>query len=191
MKKLVVITMALIATFGMFSANAQQITPKQYAHGVKLSIPEVALLDLETESDAITLTPTAPTEAGEAFDFSSATDESTWINYSSVVAATKARSVSVAITSGTVPEGLFLTVAASSEAGNGKGNVGSPVGDPITLTASAQTLINSVKSCWTGTGINNGHKLTYQLDLVDADQYGSLANADTDLTITYTISDDI
>ncbi len=187
MKKLVVLSIALMMSFGMVYAVSGDTETDN--HVVKLSIPEVALLDLEGNT-SVTLTPTAPTEAGEAFDFSSATSSAVWVNYSSVVAAAKARSVSVQITDGVVPNGLTLTVVAGTDAGQGKGNVGSSAGT-ITLSSDAQTLISNVRSCWTGTGASKGHNLTYALDLTSEDNYGDLANADTDIEITYTISDDI
>ncbi|NOY96889.1 MAG: hypothetical protein GXO81_11080, partial [Chlorobi bacterium] len=94
----------------------------------------------------------------------------------------------VQITNGSVPTGLTLTVTADADAGAGKGAVGTSAG-LVTLSATAQTLISGVKSCWTGNGSSKGHNLTYKLDLTSADNYSDLANADTDITITYTLTD--
>ncbi len=157
-------------------------------HTVTISIPEVALLDLEGTT-AITLTPTAPKEAGEGFDFSSATNNNVWVNYSSVVARKKHRNVTVEISSGKVPAGLALTVVASKDAGNGKGAVGKPAGT-VTLSSVAQKIIYGVGSCFTGAGVKSGHNLTYALSLTSESQYANLVNADTDITITYTLTDD-
>lgn len=163
------------------------------AHDVTINIPEVALLDIEpAASTAITLAPAAPTEAGDPIDFSGATDNSLWINYSSIVGSTTepTRKVTVAITSGTVPGGMLLKVQAGADAGNGDGTVGSAAGQ-LTLSGSAQDLVTGIGSCYTNTPENNGHQLTYVLELDGTG--GSYANLDFDdattLTITYTLTD--
>ncbi|NOY95276.1 MAG: hypothetical protein GXO81_02650, partial [Chlorobi bacterium] len=66
MKKFVSITAAFAMFLGVYSAKAGDLSSN--SHVVTVSIPEVALLDLEGTT-AVTLTPTAPTEAGLAFDF--------------------------------------------------------------------------------------------------------------------------
>lgn len=163
------------------------------AHDVTINIPEVALLDIEpSASTAITLAPTAPTEAGSPIDFSSTTDNSLWINYSSIIGTTTEanRKVTVSITNGTVPGGMLLKVQAGSDAGNGDGTTGT-AGGQLTLSGSSQDLITSIGSCYTNTPENNGHQLTYTLELDGT--AGSYANLDFDdattLTITYTLSD--
>ena len=190
MKTLVKITAALAIVFGVINATATVVVgdTNEDEHTVTISIPEVALLDLEGTTD-ITLRPSAPTEAGEAFDFSSATSSSVWVNYSSVVAAGKSRNVTVAITDGSVPTGLTLKVMAKEDAGKGKGTVGKSAGSLI-LSKTAQNIVTGVKSCYTGNGSAAGHNLVYSLDLTSADNYKDLANADTELTITYTLTDD-
>ncbi|MDX1666209.1 MAG: hypothetical protein R3350_03220, partial [Saprospiraceae bacterium] len=163
------------------------------AHTVQINIPEVALLDIEPGgSTSITLAPTAPTEAGEALDFSGANDNSLWLNYSSIVGSTTepSRKVTAAITTGTVPSGMLVKVTAGADAGGGAGTVGTPAGE-LTLSSTAQDLITGVGSCYTGNGDGAGHNLTYALALDPT--AGSYANIDFDeattLTITYTLTD--
>ena len=187
MKKLAVFTLALMATIGVVKSNAQDT--EAFKHSVKLSIPEVALLDLEGGFSGIVLAPTAPTEAGEALDFSSATDNGTWMNYSSVVAAGLSRKVSVQITNGVVPDGLTLTVEAGADAGQGNGVKGT-ASSTITLSTTPQNIVSSVGSCWTGNGASKGRNLTYALALSSDDSYGLLDFEDDDIEITYTILDD-
>jgi hypothetical protein len=61
----------------------------------------------------------------------------------------------------------------------------------VTLTNTAQNIITGIGSAYTGDGVNNGHNLSYSLDL-DATS-GSYALLDFDesttLEITYTLSD--
>ena len=168
--------------------NAYSADDKTSDHTVTISIPEVALLDLEGSS-SITLTPEAPTEAGEGFDFSNAKDNSAWINYSSVVNRNKSRCVTVEISEGHVPEGLKLIASASNDAGNGKGKMGTPSGS-LTLSNDPQKIIYRVGSCYTGNGIKSGHNLTYKLELESDADYSKITNSQTDLTITYTLTDD-
>ena len=162
------------------------------AHDITITIPEVALLDIEPAgSNSITLGPSAPTEAGDPLDFSASTNTSLWMNYSSIVGSSTepSRDVTVAITSGTVPSGMSLTVEAAADAGNGGGNVGTPWAQ-VTLSSTAQTIVTGVGSCYTGDGVNNGHQLTYSLSLSAPSNYGDLDFDDaTTLTVTYTLSD--
>ncbi len=53
------------------------------SHVVKLSIPDVALVDAESEGNTeIVLTDEAPTEGGEAMQVEQAINNSLWLNYS-------------------------------------------------------------------------------------------------------------
>jgi hypothetical protein len=185
MKRSVLITAIAIAAFTTHSFA--QESNSSASHDVTISIPEVALLDLEGAS-TITLAPTAPEEAGLGLSFASATDNSVWVNYSSVVGSGENRSVNAKI-SGTVPSGLQLKVSAGSYSGNGKGTTGTASGQ-IVLSGTDQELISSIGSGYTGNGTNNGHNLTYQLDLdPDGENYQNLMHGDTEITVTYTLTD--
>ncbi len=176
-----------------FSANTFAQDTNEDAHTVQISIPEVALLDLESSTGtAISLKGTIPTEAGEAVTFN-ATNSDSWINYSSIVGSTSnpTRSVSVKITDGEVPQGLDLTVKAAVDASKGDGAMGTPDSNPIKLTATATTIIDGIGSAYTGDVAKTGHQLTYKL--AQSAAAGSYAKLDFDktqtLTITYTLSD--
>ena len=185
MKFLAVITTAALILTSAINVFAQD--SDHGAHSVSINIPQVALLDLEGGS-SITLAPTAPTEAGDALSFASATDNSIWVNYSSIIASGKTRTVNAAITSGTVPTGLLLKVTAGSYAGSGKGTLGT-AGSQVTLSTTAQNIITGIGSCYTGNGASNGHNLTYTLELGSTDNYNQLVQANTSITVTYTITE--
>ncbi|MDD3723149.1 MAG: hypothetical protein PHW92_11830 [Lutibacter sp.] len=166
------------------------------SHLVNINIPQVALLDLEvaTGTTAITLDGTAPTEAGLPMTFgAAATNATIWMNYSSIVKGSVSRKVTVAITDGTVPTGLKLTVLASEASGTGGGTKGTPAASAITLTATATDIVKGIGSAYTGDGANKGHNLTYKLDYATSEttDYGNLRFSDSSapLTITYTLSD--
>jgi hypothetical protein len=175
-----------------FALNAQA-DDQDDVHDVVISIPEVALVDLEAASGtSINLGPAAPTEAGLPLDFSGQTNSDIWLNYSSIksTANDPTRDITAAITSGVLPAGMALDVTAAADAGNGDGLMGSSAG-AVTLTGSAQDVITGIGSAYTGDGVNNGHNLTYALSLAAA--AGSYAALDADdattIQITYTISD--
>jgi hypothetical protein len=190
MKKLVKIFVAVVVLSCMSTFTYAQDNNKD-AHDITITIHEVALLDIEPSgSNTITIGPAAPIEAGEPIDFTSATNNTLWMNYSSIIGSSTepSRDVTVAITNGTVPGGMALTVVAAADAGNGAGTVGIPTA-AVTLSATAQNIVTGVKSCYTGTGTSNGHNLTYTLSLTAPADYGDLDFDDaTTLTVTYTIS---
>ncbi|MDP3443059.1 MAG: hypothetical protein Q8T08_09400 [Ignavibacteria bacterium] len=132
---------------------------------------------------APTLTFAVPLEAGTAIvDVTSSTS---WINYTSIVATATTNKVSVAIT-GIVPAGTTLKVVAAAHAGTGDGTYGTP-GAAVTLSATAQNLISTIGSCYTGTGNTNGHQLTYTWS-VNTNAYATVfAATGADITATYTI----
>ena len=179
------------------AAIAQDTT--EDSHLVTINIPEVALLDLEGPAGvtAITLAGEAPTEAGEAMTFgAAATNATIWMNYSSIVRSStdSERSVTVAL-AGAVPTGLKLTVIASpatlSLAG---GTLGAAALTNISLISDATAatpIVTAIGSAYTGDGINQGHKLTYQLGYAGtATDYADLDfDNSAELTITYTLSD--
>lgn len=182
------LTKILFAALIIFtSTNTFAQDTETDSHNVTITIPEIALLDLESNTAKnITLIGEHSGEAGDPLDFSNATDDSIWLNYSSIVGSNKTRSVSVEITNGSVPEGLQLNVEASISA-TGNGDLGTP-GDSITLSGTAQDLITGVGSAYTETGDEKGHKLTYTLS--QNGDYGDLEiGSGTTLTITYTLSD--
>ena len=175
------------------TAIPEEAIDAQDDHDIVITVPEVALLDLETDNRrTVTIAPQAPVEAGNSLDFSQAEDASLWINYSSVISRENepSRKVAVAITSGQVPAGTRLEVQASP-AVEGSGQLGQPV-DVVTLSDQYQDLITGIGSAFTGNGPRYGHQLTYRLRLRNDDR-STIAELDYDtgstVTITYTLTD--
>ena len=181
------IALAALTAFSLASASAQDTNVDD--HTLTVDIPPVALLDIEGGA-SVTLQATAPTEAGDPLSFSD-TDNSLWLNYSSIVgnAPNATRKVSVAVT-GTLPTGTNLKVQAAAATSDGAGTKGTSTG-LVTLAAVATNydVITGIGSCYTGTGASKGHQLTYSLT-ENSGSYSSL-NFDTDytVTLTYTLSD--
>lgn len=199
--KLLIKPILTLTLFFAFCLYVQAQDGKIASHTVDISVPNVAILDIEPAGNtSISLGMAAPTEAGEAFDFTTnATDNSLWINYSSTVGSivnpldnneliAQTRRVTVQAV-GVIPSGTVLKVQAGDDAGNGQGDVGAPVADPVTLSLLPQDLITNIGTCYTGTPENNGHNLTYTLES-DENNFSALNLANnTTLTITYTLTD--
>ena len=184
-----IVSLALI--LGVNNSFAQD--DNDDVHNVIISLPEVALLDLEAAAGtSISLGPDAPNEAGQALDFSAETNTDIWINYSSIIGrkTEPSRNITVQITSGKIPDGLLLSVLANADAGMGDGKMGKPT-SAVVLSEKAQELIEGVGSAYTGNGVSKGHQLTYTLAL--SKERGAYAKLDFDnsntLGITYTLTD--
>ena len=185
------LTLILVISNKMFADSHEHDQPqgsRTDAHLVHVSIPEVFIVDIEPKNaTTISLAPTAPTEAGNGLDFSGATNNSLWLNYSSIVEnATTTRKVTVQITNGTVPSGVDLKVAAATAIG-GTGTVGTPAGT-ITLTNLAQDFLTGIGSCYTGDGSSKGHNLTYSFVLEPGNYNKVYSASSTPITVTYTIT---
>lgn len=177
------------ALLGVVSVSANAQDDNTDAHNIVVSIPEVALLDLEASAGtSIELGLDAPLEAGEMVSFPSQ-DNSIWLNYSSIVGSTTepSRNVTVQISSGSVPSGTFIEVEAAADAGNGDGTMGAP-SSALTLSTAPQKIINNIGGSYSGTGVGNGHQLLHYLEITN---YSLLDFEDANtLTIVYTLTDD-
>ncbi len=152
-------------------------------HQLTLQLYEVALLDIEPGVTTVSLNAASPSNAGEPLQ--GATDNSSWINYTSCVSNTSSRTVSVEL-DGLLPSWLELQVEASAYSGSGQGDLGTSTGI-VTLSPVTTEIITGIGGCYTGDGINNGHQLTYRLVITD---YSSLVSGGYGpLLVTYTMSD--
>ncbi len=196
MKKVVLTIAAFLFVTGVTMAQDNNDT-NEASHQVKITVPTVALVDVEGadgEASIITLSPSVDNlEAGEAVNFGSATDNSLWLNYTSIVGANgpnqNTRKVSAELTgSGSLPDGvnLLLTVGAAST-GTGNGKLGQSAATDLILTGSPQDVVTGIGTCYTGTGDNNGHQLTYSLG-VNNSNYEDITADDYTVTVQYTIS---
>lgn len=172
----------MAVTMGLVTTNAMAVGDGLEA-GEAVTYTMPAMKTLDVEGVAPTLTFVVPTEAGTTID--AVTSNTSWINYTSIVATATTNKVSVAI-AGTVPAGTTLKVVAAAHAGTGDGTYGTP-SPAVTLSTTAADLITAIGSCYTGTGNANGHQLTYTWS-VDADKYETVVAATgADITATYTI----
>jgi hypothetical protein len=170
-----------------FSGTAQD---NAVTHKINVEIPEVALLGLvsETQTD-INLNATASSEAGNAVDFSNATNNQIWINYSSIISETTPKQKVIAMIQGEMPDGIRLKVEASGVTGSGKGRLGKPAGEVVLSSQPADVIVN-IGSCYTGKGADNGHYLTYKLEKEElVEGYAHLARQQSSVNVVYTLTD--
>ncbi|REC43850.1 hypothetical protein [Chryseobacterium sp. 5_R23647] len=191
MKKTTITLAMSLATFALSSNLRAQDTNKDN-HTVTISVPEVALVDIEPAATKnITLGFTAPTEAGNPVIPNTA-NSTLWLNYSSIKSvADPTRNVSVSVNA--IIPGIDIHVTAAAATGSGGGLLGTPT-TQLTLSATDQIIISEIGSAYTGNGANNGHNLTYALAAGSGPGgvavYADLqATATTVATVTYTISD--
>ena len=152
-------------------------------HNIGVNIPTIALLDIESAlSNDISVTLVAPEEAGDPF--ASQTDNSLWLNVTSIVTSGASNDISVSINQ-TVP-GLDLKVVAASYAGLGKGSWGTSSGE-VTLNTVDQTLIDGITSGYTANGVGNGFQLTYTVD-PDESTFDALEASSPSIEVTYTFA---
>ena len=188
MKKVSLTIATFLFFFGIAIAQDNNDT-NEAGHKVSIKINTHALVDVEAadgEAASINLAPTAPNEAGLGLNFDNITNNDLWLNYSSIVEKGKVRSVSASMDKD-LPTGITIELAVSADAGKGKGKVGTAATSAQALTKSGVTIVSNIKSCYTGSGTEKGHNLTYSLKM-DEDSYGDLEAADNEIEITYTIT---
>jgi len=163
-------------------------------NNVSIDIPEVAIMDVESEgSPSISLVVQAPSEAGNMIDLTAAVDSSLWLNYSSVrsQAVESSRAIYAKVISGSVPSGLRLRVKPQPYSGSGDGNLGLPSNgiNGRILVATDRKIIRNIKTCYTGDGAGNGHRLIYSLEFKN-NKYNKLDFDESNtVTVLYTITD--
>lgn len=155
---------------------------------VRLSMPEVALVDIEPGvNNRIHFTLSPDTESGSSPVLEESADETLWVNYSSALPDRQdSRLITAEISQGTVPPGIRIFLEASSFSGQGKGELGHAEGK-IELSNQPRPVITGIGNCFTGDGINNGHRLTFSIEISD---YSKVAAAgETNFVLLYTLTD--
>lgn len=179
----------LVSILGL-SIGAYAQDTKTDNHTIQVTIPEVALLDIETDATKnFSVLFTAPSDAGEAITNPS-NNTDLWLNWSSIVTdgagTDPSRAIKVKINA-TIP-GLDIKVSPGAIASAGQGTKGTIVGSPVTLSTSDQDLVTAIGSCYTGNGTSSGSNLTYSFTPIAAN-YGDLKKSITTVTVTYTLTD--
>ncbi|MGK6343846.1 hypothetical protein ACMGDK_16625 [Chryseobacterium sp. DT-3] len=150
---------------------------------IAVTLPVVTLLDIEP-TGTFTLNFTAPTEAGQALT-APAANTTKWVNYTSaIVSGGLTRRITASVNQ--VIPGVSIRLQAAAASGAGGGVLGTSSG-LVTLSTTATNIITGIGGAFTGTGANNGHRLTISLAV---NTYANLsARTNTPIVITYTITE--
>ena len=180
----------LVAVFSIVALEkAQAQDSNTDSHTIEITIPTVALVDIEPVGfKNILMEFKAPTEAGLALE---SPDENTalWLNYSFIPSATgKTASVSVAIDA-VNPKFEVMVQAAGASGSSSGGTLGSNASGVITLSPTGQNIVTGIGASYTGDGANSGHNLTYSLNTITGSYATLLATDNPEVTVTYTISE--
>jgi len=189
MKKLSLIIATVLFSFGV--ASAQDTGADN--HQVTVGVEEHALVDIESGGNLnFSLSPAAPTEAGEglSFDNAEATNSDLWLNYSSIVGSNGAKNkINVKIDQD-LPTGLKLQLTVADPTG-GEGETGSSTastGNEKMLSTTDEQIVHNIGSGYTGNGSGSGCQLTYSLISDGSADYEDIVADNKDITVTYTIT---
>jgi len=141
-----------------------------------------AICVLAVTGSPSTLTVSAPATGGQTP--SNPSSNTTYAQYTSTVPASQTRKITAAWGgSDAAPAGCSLKLTATPSGGT---NQGSSAGQ-ITMSATAQDVVTTIRSCATGTSASNGAQLTYTLSV---DTVTSLvASESKTATVTLTLTD--
>lgn len=182
----ITIIMKLIVTFVImigFGAKSH-VCGQSSSERVSISMPQIALVDIEPDNSTIVLNLKPAQEAG-LFEFETLGNNVKWINYSSAIEVGTRRGIFVQLTSGSVPSGTSLFITAGNSAG-GAGVLGSSVG-AVQLSNSPSLLIQNIGGAFTGNGANRGHSISYKLEVTDVAKL-NYEESQT-VTVSFTILD--
>ena len=167
-------------TFLLIFAPISLFSEDTVTQQVTMQVSEICLVGVSGNPQKLVI---AGSENG-GVDPLPSTDESTYVQYTSTVAAGVTRTLSIRW--GDVdlaPAGCSLKLQAIPAGG---ANQGVSTGE-LTLSSSPQTLITNIGSCATGTGSMQGARLIYNLVVDDETQL--IAGEAKSVTITLTLTD--
>ena len=113
------------------------------------------------------------------------TDDSQWLNYTALVnPSDPTLSITVQVTSGSIPKGMELQIEAKPYVGLSKGKQGTPTGK-ISLSHRPRVLIDNISTCYTGSGRNEGHQLSFKFIITN---YAKIRSGTSAIFVQYTIT---
>lgn len=152
-------------------------------NSINMRIPQVSLISFEGGERMITH---ESENDGQINQVITSPQTETWINYASIVEEGTKNEITVQISSGYLPPDVDVKIQPGAYAGEGKGEIGDPVSE-VTLSRYPKTIITNIGSCYTGKGVNNGHKLVYSWETDEEVESEKLSKKNYSITVTYTI----
>ena len=168
----------------MITLNCNISAQTQAAHNNYITLPEIALLDIEPNTNAVILEFEAPANPGQ--QLVAVEGSSKWINYTATQSIGGSyKEITAQISSNVKFPGLSIQLVVSKYQGNGKGDFGDPVGR-INLSTIAQTIIKGIGGCYTRSGNKQGHQIDYSAEITDYSLFE--VPQSTSMEIIYTLT---
>jgi hypothetical protein len=181
------ISYKLLLILSLLIIQHNQVRSQSYTAGdpVTLQIPSFSMI--ATNNAPVSLSLTTNT-AGSMLNSSS--NSNVYVRITSIVPGATHREITARIASGVVPTGTQLKlISAPSTTTNSGGNLGIPASTPVILDSTDKLLIDNIGTCYTGTGMNDGYRLTYTWEPnTQAGQYGLINSTTSDITITVVLT---
>lgn len=113
-----------------------------------------------------------------------------YVKISSIVQGNTKRKITARISSGTVPTATSLTLLpAACTTANSGGVRGTPITTAITLNDVDQAVINGIGTCYTGTGNNDGYRMTFRWSVLNqSTDYDLLESGTYNVTVVFTLT---
>lgn len=193
MKKFILTLAAILFISGASMAKGGPVgngDSDNASHRVNVTIPTVAILDIEGAGNntTVTLTPEIRNlDAGSEVDFSSSVNSNLSLNYTSIVTNGKKKKITVKIDKDLKGSRGYHIGLSVGTCRNGHGSLGTAKQN-IELSETTTDIVTDIASCYSGNGAAKGRQLTYSLV---ADDYSKLYNDNygANITVTYTIVD--
>ncbi len=182
---------AVVFCFSMVLIFISNVAFGQWQEGqlnLNLELPQVALVDIEPSiNNSVHFSIAPDTESGNPSNVVLTSGSNIWINYSSSLTnAQNSRSIIAEVSQGSFPQGIALYIEASNYSGAGRGQTGQSAGK-VEITNQPAHIINNIKNCVTGDGVNNGHLITFSMAISDYSKI--VASGDLNFMVLYTITD--
>lgn len=150
---------------------------------IVFKIPAVSLVDFAGSDKRVSY----KSGVGAEQIITPSTLDKTWLNYSSISDGLSTNVISVNLSSGEIPAEIMIKLSVGEDVGAGAGNIGTPVGT-IVLTPYPQDIIVGIGSCYTGRGIDKGHRLTYSWEWLPQYEINQAAIENLEIGVIYTIT---
>jgi len=157
------------------------------SHQVEVVVDARSVIDIEGDKDVQLELRNTTNTAGLSIGLNN-TPFNIWLNYSAVKSSPSS-SHSIRVSSDKEILGVNLYVRVRSATGSGKGELGVTQNIPYRISKKPTFVITNIGTAYTGDGVGNGHKLTYEATL-DKVSYQDLTQGSTRVVITYTIIED-
>lgn len=163
-----------------------KLLAQSYTAGEPITLAISSYSLIATNNAPVNLTLTS---AMAGAPITSVSNSDMYVKVSSIVPGGTHRELTARIASGTVPVGTKLTlVAAPCTTTNSGGVLGTAFTTPILLDAIDKELVDMIGTCYTGTGYNDGYRLTYTWMRDTAINYGLIKSTTSPVTLTVVLT---